>query len=309
MMRTIQILICFLYLNFHPVKVVFANDCFTLLAKFSALPDILRPAQDLSDYIEQKNSPYAKPQRLDLGNACLSDECPILGDFIEWNSDFLSLATYHQIGKPSRYESAVISLKKGDIVVFEGEEFRLGEFLGFGNATHIFALADFHDQAIRIPLLVPGSLFWHSWNNASFEIPQNGRLKIIRTLVLKYIEEAKTNERLVPIIKADPLGRYLVVKRIHIKQHANDYIRDALKTAGRNYYVPGELLSWSDLKIDSMAPFEQEKLLKLLEALRHDKATIEVIAADRKTPLIALRTVVLRQYAWDGFDWIKLDAE
>lgn len=51
------------------------------------------------------------------------------------------------------YERNVWELRRGDTVVFSHKEFKLGEFLGAGNAVHAFALADNPKVAIKIPIL------------------------------------------------------------------------------------------------------------------------------------------------------------
>jgi hypothetical protein len=60
-------------------------------------------------------------------------------------------APYYDYSR-SEYAMRVLQLKSGDTVTFaDGKSYKLGNFLGRGNSTHIFALADRPDQAIRIP--------------------------------------------------------------------------------------------------------------------------------------------------------------
>ncbi|MBI3535600.1 MAG: hypothetical protein HY072_08990 [Deltaproteobacteria bacterium] len=56
------------------------------------------------------------------------------------------------------YQKVVLTLKAGDIVIYNGKKFRLGKFLGAGNTTHVFEIdketGEKPDQVIRIPFLI-----------------------------------------------------------------------------------------------------------------------------------------------------------
>ncbi len=57
---------------------------------------------------------------------------------------------------PTVYEELVLSLRAGDTVRFGNDQYTLGEFLGAGNASHVFAIAGNPRAVIRIPFLSRG---------------------------------------------------------------------------------------------------------------------------------------------------------
>ncbi len=53
----------------------------------------------------------------------------------------------------SAYDACVLVLRAGDRVAVDGAAFRLGAFLGAGNASHVWRLSDRPDTVLRLPLL------------------------------------------------------------------------------------------------------------------------------------------------------------
>jgi len=259
--------------------------------RITGTTDRYRASDELSNLFDYKNSPQEKPALVDLSDDCLAAECQTLSATKPWDR----LVESKLFGKPSKYETAVISLKRGDTVKFGTEEFKLGEFLGLGNSTHIFALADNPDHAIRIPILTPSN---GQWPTSMETKGQNGRLAAIRKLIRVFTLEAKLVPHAVPIIKEDRLGRFIIVKRLK-GISGGDFLK---KIKAPNYE------GWSfeaALKDLSLSPLEQEQAASLLKLLELENQVMGTLSRRMFSVGAAM------QYYWDAKDlkWYKTDFE
>lgn len=271
----------------------------------SGTPDSLRDSKNLQKFLAYKNEENTNPMRVDLSNGCMQSACPMLRKVREWGEFGQNGARF---GQASRYERTVISLKKGDTVVFGNHEFKLGEFLGAGNATHIYALENKPNEVIRIPILVPGAPIWSIHD---FPETQDGRLKHIRYLIQKYANSALTDPFLAPVILSDPEGRFLVVKRVYGTQTGADFLDAVVRKAGRSQLYLGESLTWDQLMVESLEAELQKKCMGLLELLRSDGKVGQYSGDGGKATVIYFGTITTRQYLWDEIDkkWVKIDIE
>ena len=97
---------------------------------------------------------------LNLDDMKLTDRSPILGRVY---SHYLKYAAYNaeRLGPKgfnliSEYALQVMLLRTGDSITASGRTYKLGEFLGAGNATHIYRLAYDPSKVIRIPFYALG---------------------------------------------------------------------------------------------------------------------------------------------------------
>ena len=121
----------------------------------------------------------------------------------------------------SLYESRVVRLRSGDRVTFgDGKTFRLGRFLGRGNATHVYELADQPGHVIRIPFL-------SSFLPLSFDVAK--RAGDTRELATKYVQNwealKKTGVNIVELLDYPQDYSYVIVSKIDGKVTGKDYLK------------------------------------------------------------------------------------
>jgi hypothetical protein len=122
-----------------------ANICNRrVLAEYAYVEDSKRSAEATEVWIAYKNGPNPNPKTVDLSAACLQGVCTDLKNELKGSIDTIS--------SPTVYEDLVLQLRKGDTVIVDGDNHKLGEFLGAGNATHTYKL-DGEPGIIRIPFL------------------------------------------------------------------------------------------------------------------------------------------------------------
>lgn len=183
---------------------------------------------------------------------------------------------------PTIYDRSVLSIQKGDMVRFsDGREFRVGEFLGAGNATHIFALGS--HSVLRIPFA----------SDSSAVVNEDSRSEIGIRLMRKFIGEAHSypdGDRVEILEYADDYS-WVVAERIDVEITA-DYYLEALKG------------TW--LLQDSLPEFESMRLHSLLEFIsetvgyQHD---LNYLVRNGYDPL--------RNIAWSRsrLSWVWIDWE
>lgn len=89
-----------------------------------------------------------KPRIVQLGEKCEGEKCVWLTEALQQPKVLESL-----VAGASQYDALVLGLRKGDTVLFGKEKLRLGNFLGAGNASHVYELADFPERAVKIPFM------------------------------------------------------------------------------------------------------------------------------------------------------------
>ncbi|MAW07849.1 MAG: hypothetical protein CME61_06145 [Halobacteriovoraceae bacterium] len=90
------------------------------------------------------------PKEVNLSLEFLRSEPNVGGEIIPWFRANWSVETRAL----TTYEADLLSLKRGDTVNIDGKKFRLGNFLGAGNTTHVYEILDANGKAtsvIRLP--------------------------------------------------------------------------------------------------------------------------------------------------------------
>ena len=108
------------------------------LSDISQTADFQRGPRMKAAWRRYKNTPGPQSVLIDLGDPNLFNPSPLLN-------------SYNAKIKYSKYDEVTALLRQGDRVKLGDRIYTLGEFLGAGNATHIYANADDPTTAILIP--------------------------------------------------------------------------------------------------------------------------------------------------------------
>lgn len=190
-------------------------------------------------------------------------------------------------GEVGEYEDQVLSLKAGDTVKFGNKTFILGEFLGNGNATHIFALRDFPDRAIRIPF-------------AAKDVDAFGLAEHYQR---RWKSAFKGKENIVQLHEMGKLGAYTVVSRVDGSENGMEfmkYLMNKYHLKKPNRWVPKNFSE----KFDQEDKEKYEKLRKV--ASRFFLGRFRIGRGDGQIYYIETRQIV-----WEPSknDWIAVDWE
>jgi hypothetical protein len=238
-----------------------------------------------------KNTPREKAQIVDLSRTIELAEHSNASFHVEFQSNVHDL---------SEYEVRVISLKKGDFVKFSSKVFRLGNFLGRGNETHVWELADNPDYAIRIPFDA-GFCRYCSMGEMG-AISRNLRnyrnLKIIRASSRGVEIKDTDNERY----------RYAIVKNVKGSLDGLSFFLEVAEEQG--YLNPYELSAKDFLSLFKKG--ERGDRLKLLVSAMQDDGIAVQWSSRKKREINSFYDPsfeLMRQYIWDEQEgrWYRVD--
>lgn len=241
----------------------------SLLSSYAGMPAEQRSQLLNARWLRYKNKRYSDPVVVKLG------------DLLE------SEALYPESwpGTRTLYEQAVLELRRGDTVVYDRKRFKLGKFLGAGNATHIFELQD-QEGAIRIPFLV-------SHLHALY--PKLTRIQRILKFSKMVMEELPTKAGAVQILQADdPKGRYMVVERVTGTLKGYDLLNQVVIERRRlelieTIFYPSSLLK----EMDDMTAEERKQFVELIELMKKN-GKAEALSGNA----MAIHVATSRQYLW-----------
>lgn len=271
-----------------------------MLAETASRSDHQRGPQAMAQWVEYKNGPNPRPVTLDFSGGCLFRACPLLE-----RSHPASFDT----GQRTHYERLILQLKQGDTVVFDGQAFKLGRFLGAGNATHVFELEG-EGAVIRLPFLADGMFRFSAMNE--FDVQ-----KIRYSQGLEFTKHTakalKGSGGAVKVLKEDPHGRFLVTEKVSGTQTGAGFLGSLLKDPSRALGA-GEVLIFPNghrtKPVDELSPLEREKLEKLIELMKENRH-VKVFSRDEGLERSAVFVAASRQYLWDEVlrQWRVIDAE
>ena len=205
---------------------------------------------------------------------------------------------YGASGAPTEYEHDVLNLRAGDTVVYDGVRYKLGKFLGRGNATHIFALADDPEHVIRIPYLAE-NIYDGFVSDADKRLPRAEKGKVH---VAIYVEAMKKQAGGIPF-KADPQNRFVIAKRIYGSEDGQSFIY--------RQRVGDRKIDLADIKsyFKQTSVENQEQGRQLIDLMQKNHEISEVKTNEGTEYYVG--EVFARQYIWDTHDncWYKVDAE
>ena len=247
---------------------------------------------------DYKNGPNLDPIKVDLSDACLAEACPQLARDHPPAAGMVG-------GHPTRYESTVLSLKRGDTVVFDGVEYRLGLFLGAGNTTHVFSIEGTR-MVLRLSFL--SDFIWEKLKRR-YPMTQHERLNYIRARTKSTAQALRTKKGAVKIYKTDPDGRFMVAHKVHGTFSGAKLLGNLITFKGKVsgdtplFYPSYEHMLDQQL----MTPLERQQLSQLLDLMiQNGEATL-----DKDTGIIQFYAIHSRQYIWDAYDsqWYVVDAD
>ncbi len=248
-----------------------ANSCFTYLVDYAANRESERAGYNIR-WFRYKNGENTNPTGLNLNEPCLAYKCTTLTKHIQEDA--------------SRYETAVLNLKKGDWVELDGKTFHIKRFLGAGNSTHVFE-TEFNGKpaALRLPFL--------SQSRHDEIASQRGRLTRIERIFFEsqaFYKSLLTKKGAVEVYYTDNLHKFFVVELVERKDRGDHF------------------LSWiksnnDELDLNLMKPSDKEKYLLLRQLMIEND---DAVVTKNKTTLDLEKA---RQYLWDGIEWRVVDAE
>jgi hypothetical protein len=182
----------------------------------------------------------------------------------------------------------VLSLHAGDTVVFGDQSFKLGKFLGSGNATQIFELAGEPDWVIRIP--------FHIEDVRRYEMDE---------MLHSYVETAPDVEGLNRVeIRPNPGAGYLIVSKVHGTVDGRSFLKDMITRYG------GSLDELNDIGGATV-----NRGFKWAEYIQKAHAAGDKITAEKLEKLLRQLKLIgrsqYRQFVWDEVkqDWWLVDWE
>ena len=195
------------------------------------------------------------------------------------------------MGKSTFYEQNVFLLRKGDIVQFGDISFKLGDFLGAGDATHIFAIEGQPDKALRIPF------------SSILGVQEGTYTTFFRKKLadaLKSTERLDAKIKVVRILETDSQYRFQVVERINGVEDGRKYLWSAGKKGPHSYSLP------STEKMKKL--IESVMLMPEVASAKEDlKQGMEQGNVDENTWNILAKEA--RQFLWNEKDWILVDRD
>lgn len=264
------------------------------LAAYAYQTDASRAKSDIAVWRAYKNSPNPNPVRVDLSDFCQDRVCPLLEKSRPATQyrDRFSVAT--------EYESIALHLRKGDTVVFDGEEFVLGEFLGAGNTTHIYRLQNHPGEAIRLPFVTDEVMV--------SPVDSRGRIKRLqemRSWVLAY-EDAMAGRANGVLKRTDRAHRFVIVKEVQGTLSGADLLVPHITTPPKAYGLRTSI--WPDhfRELTSIPADQRRKIEALLDLM--------VRNSDAYVPQQGKISVYIdhtRQYIWDEKElrWYLVDKD
>lgn len=253
--------------NKKPVSQSLPAELFEEFRQYVKEMDQFRDPETAQKWIQYKNGTNHKPTKFDLST-----------------DDYFV------------YESAVINIRKGDTVAFDNQVYKLGNFLGAGNQTHIYELAGYSDRVIRIPFLT----------DEIFHRIKLPRLQQLRSSSLEVAQALKKKRGAVKVFTQDSQGRFLIVEKVNGSQNADDFllsINDRLPDSKTQRELSSRYKPISDFS--ALTPVEQDKVRKLT-VLMKDNYELKQLKGE-----LWFNPSYTRQYVWDENNslWRVVDAE
>jgi hypothetical protein len=196
---------------------------------------------------------------------------------------------------PREYAWQVMNLRKGDTVQFGDRKFILGNFLGRGNAKHVWEVADQSDMVLHIPFYSGPPKESKGGDTATLTYlgPQSGRL-----FLAQYVKKARWLEPLdVPmprIIAAGENNSYLLTTRIAGKQNGRDFLLKEYQLRSSDPHVSSKYTQLRR-RIDQLRRFIQLNSRPFPTAFHPYQNEEEMLLAES------------RQFLFNGKDWVLLD--
>lgn len=194
----------------------------------------------------------------------------------------------------TRYEEAVLSLQPGDTVQYDGKKYLLGSFIGAGNSTHIYRLAQTPESVIRIPFLAEGLIPGHS--SLALSEAQKKRGARIFSFLRAFVDRSVGTRNGAVHIDADPEYRYVLAEYVPGNLTGDAFLTRILgpyvSMAQEWYYSP------TDNKIHLSAD-DQKVIDLLIELLKSNGRLEEMRSAETGNPLFVMKFKDVRQYLLD----------
>lgn len=222
-----------------------------------------------------------------------------------WSLDFtarptlpVSLEPLPWLSLPSEistYEQAVLQLRAGDTVNFGSESFRLGRFLGAGNASHVFQIVDAKGKPTGEVLKIPFLQYWRIAPNE-----KNGAQNVYQETLNAGLHQAKSLESkrhgASVHLRHDPQGKFTICREVQEVIRGDQWLQRLLR---KNQFVDTQ----RERSLSHLAEPERSQVRDLLELMLQNED------ASLKNNHWVLDIEQGRQYLFDGAEWHLVDAE
>lgn len=190
-----------------------------------------------------------------------------------------------------QYEQRVLNLKKGDVVIGKSadtalsQEFVLGDFLGNGNATHVYDIQGIPNKVLRVPFVTSGV----QTNVCGYKHP----LAMARKFSKAYVDLRKKYENIpglhvAKIYDHGSDGSYVVAEKINVVTTGDQFLKQLKQQDGR-------LSPAVKKQADDLSEFALQ-VLKIKDPKRRNIWPYHI-------------ELEARQFVWDGNHWVLLDWE
>jgi hypothetical protein len=257
----------------HQPKEAFA-DTDKLAAKYKAFR------------LKTKNPPAMKKKVIDLDRGCIELDLGLCEKVFDTDQSLLYGTGFPPQFRVTGSDRLLSHVRAGDELRIGGQRFQIGEFLGSGNASHVFALKDHPDLVIKLPYVPP--YFFLNYTSQRKTVQQS------------FIEEfVKHRPEGLNAVEVKGWGRhyeYAIAGRVNGNENGADFIsklRSLGAVSADDRYKFNRLAYWVK-RVEQLNP----DLLKSLNALQggNESNALEIIG---------------RQYVWDTVkrDWFLVDWE
>lgn len=283
-----------------------------------------------------KNSPNDKPITVSLDSA----------EIFQNSTELQELASFdRELSNPkmelSHYDLALLKLKKGDSIRFGDEVFILGKFLGRGNVSHVYELANQKNKVIKLPFLSKHIRASREARVQNLPFSAKNVAEMMHGLFQFTLQHFKQAEPLP--VDLDAKGRFALVEKVNGQESGFELIgtRFLLKALLEQKRLK-ESSEIDNILVLDLAPIvitenrERKKVISLFKEMQKRKELVlssdpdadkivllssRIKKYDRKFSVVKyhlkgfgdfyMNSMVSRQYLYDVVKqaWIKVDSE
>lgn len=133
--------------------------------------------------------------------------------------------------RPSNYEITLLVVRQGSKLIYDSEILTLGKFLGAGNSSHIYQLADRPEIAVRLPFAADAGPMYK----------RSSRMQQAQELTEYYRAKRPSHHRfyVVKIIDSGEPKDFTLVEYIDVKTTALDFLNN-ISQKDRSLWTPEE---------------------------------------------------------------------
>jgi hypothetical protein len=284
-----------------------------LLLQLSSISQInlsRRTPEMKSIWERYKNTPGSQSALIDLTDSSLFSPSDLLNN-------------RHSDIQYTKYDEAITLLRKGDRLKIGDQIYTLGDYLGSGHTTHIYANADHPETVIRVPYVIHQMIKSIMVSELMRKQQPESLWKDPKTRILfgwflnELQQDLNTRPHSAKLRFLDSQGRIAVVDRVYGSETAQDFIEPLLSPNGKLAQRDQSTISYPDsamnvlmsknqfLPVYTLSPESVKKINLLMDTL------VANGHATKERYLYKFKTQILRQYLFDETlqQWKFVDGE